>query len=271
MKITGILTAIGLLINLSTLEAVGQKTKITTKTTVKSPAATNKSEEGSTEPLTAAEKLPAYPGGNEALENYFNKALEKVAIKEPGGITLNLIIGPTGKVISAKIRKGYKRYENGGYVAYPEIDQAIEEAALKMPTWSPGLDKKKPVTVQQNVYFTLMAPGQTPANFGKTFMSVEQSPQFPGGEAALKEYMKSNLQYPADMKQQQLEGTVFVQFVITRHGNIKEGIILKGLSPSIDSETLRVIAAMPQWVPAIHNGQAVDFRQTLPVQITLNK
>ncbi len=250
-------------------DAVAQKTKTTIKAKPEPQAVPAKKPEAPAQPLTSAEKMPAFPGGDEAMENYFVQALDKVPIKQPGGVTLSLVTDKTGKVTKVEMKSGYRKYENGIWLEYPEIDKAILEAALKMPAWEPGLNQGKPVAVQQDVHFTLMTPEQAKADSEKIYSSVGQHPQFPGGEAKMMEYIKANLKYPEDMKAHKLEGMIVVQFIVTRFGAIKDITIIKPLAESMNAETIRMIREMPRWTPGKQNGIAVNVRYTLPVRFNL--
>ena len=99
---------------------------------------------------------------------------------------------------------------------------------------------------------------------------VEQSPQFPGGEAALMEFIRKQLQYPAEAKKNNEEGRVMVQFVVTRDGAIRNAEVVRGVSRSLDQEALRIVSVMPRWNPGKQNGQPVNVRFMLPMTFVLD-
>lgn len=78
------------------------------------------------------------------------------------------------------------------------------------------------------------------------FRSVEQMPQFPGGEAALMKYIQSHLQYPdiTDAK-----GRVVVQFVVKADGSIGEVKVVRSVEESLDNEAVRVVNHSPHLLP----------------------
>lgn len=98
---------------------------------------------------------------------------------------------------------------------------------------------------------------------------AEQMPQPPGGLVAFMQAVKEQVQYPAAAAKQQIEGRVFVQFVVNREGRLERPKVLKGLHPLLDAEAVRVILAMPAWTPGRQNGQAVNVFYTLPVPFEL--
>lgn len=104
---------------------------------------------------------------------------------------------------------------------------------------------------------------------GEVFTVVEQPPLFPGGLAKLYEFLGANMEYPAAAKSAGLEGLIITQFIITKEGKITEVKLLKKLSPEMDTEAIRVIALMPDWLPGQQNGQPVNVRYTLPVRFSL--
>ena len=98
---------------------------------------------------------------------------------------------------------------------------------------------------------------------------VEQAPQFPGGPQALMKWLGENLRYPVAAQEAGVQGRVICQFVIQADGTIGETKIMRGVSPELDAEALRVVKAMPAWTPGMQDGQAVNVRYTLPVTFRL--
>lgn len=103
------------------------------------------------------------------------------------------------------------------------------------------------------------------------FQVVEEQPQFPGGMAALVEYLKKNIRYPAICKEQGLQGRVIVQFVINTDSTISDAQVIKPVNPHFDKEALRVVNAMPKWIPGEQRGKPVRTRFTMPVTFRLEE
>jgi len=104
---------------------------------------------------------------------------------------------------------------------------------------------------------------------GKIFTVVEEMPQFPGGgEAALLKYLQTNIKYPPMARENGIEGTVYVTFVVDKDGKVKEPKLLRGVT-GLDDEALRVISKMPDWKPGKQNGRTVAVQYNLPVRFTL--
>lgn len=97
------------------------------------------------------------------------------------------------------------------------------------------------------------------------YHTVEQMPQFPGGETELLKYIRDNLQYPQAALENNIQGRVIVQFVVGKDGKVTNVQILKGVDRLCDQEAVRVIESMPQWIPGKHNGVAVPVYYRVPV------
>jgi len=105
----------------------------------------------------------------------------------------------------------------------------------------------------------------------KPFQSVEQMPQFPGGELELLKYVRDNLRYPTIAAENGVEGQVVIRFVVSKDGSVTDAEILRSLDPSCDKEALRVVRSLPKWVPGKQNGRNVAVYYTLPVRFQLAK
>ena len=88
-------------------------------------------------------------------------------------------------------------------------------------------------------------------------------------EDALFEYLSKNIKYPADAEKKKVEGKVFVTFVVDSDGKITDVSLLKKVFPSLDAEAIRVISAMPNWIPGRQKGQAVRVKYTVPIMFRL--
>ena len=101
------------------------------------------------------------------------------------------------------------------------------------------------------------------------FMVVEDQPEFPGGTAALLEYLKKNIKYPAICRENNIQGRVLVTFIVNKDGAIVEPEVVKSVNPSLDKEALRVISQMPNWKPGYQRGKPVRVKFTVPVNFQL--
>ena len=98
---------------------------------------------------------------------------------------------------------------------------------------------------------------------------VQKQPEFPGGISKLGQYISENLRYPKTAQAAGLAGRVFIRFIITKKGAIEKVQVLKGVSPEIDAEAIRMVASMPNWLPGKVDGQAVDCFYNLPINFSV--
>lgn len=101
------------------------------------------------------------------------------------------------------------------------------------------------------------------------FKSVEQMPQFPGGDAALIKYLDSYIQYPPEAAKNNIQGRVIVQFVVDKTGEIGEVKVVRSVDKDLDKEAVRIVKTLPKFIPGRQNGQAVAVWYTLPVTFKL--
>jgi Ca-activated chloride channel family protein len=99
----------------------------------------------------------------------------------------------------------------------------------------------------------------------EVFAIVESMPEFPGGEQALLQYLKSNLKYPAEAINNNISGKVIVQFTVNTDGSLSDIKVIRSLGFGCDEEVIRLIEAMPSWMPGKQRGKAVKTTMILPV------
>jgi protein TonB len=102
------------------------------------------------------------------------------------------------------------------------------------------------------------------------FTIVESMPEFPGGgQEALFKYLQKEMKYPQVAKENGIQGTVFVNFVVGKDGKIRDVKVLRGVNKMLDDEAIRVVKAMPSWSPGKQRGKAVSVSYNLPIKFTL--
>lgn len=101
------------------------------------------------------------------------------------------------------------------------------------------------------------------------FDVVEEMPQFPGGAAALMQYLSKNIRYPEEAHKNNIQGRVIVNFIVETDGSITEAKVTRSIHPLLDAEALRVINAMPKWNPGMQGGKPVRVKYTVPVTFKL--
>ena len=102
------------------------------------------------------------------------------------------------------------------------------------------------------------------------FQVVEEAPEFPGGMQACMVFLAKNIKYPVEAQNAGTEGRVIVQFVVGRDGSIRNPKVVRGVSPELDAEAIRVVSMMPKWNPGKQRGKAVAVNFALPIMFRLS-
>jgi TonB family protein len=100
---------------------------------------------------------------------------------------------------------------------------------------------------------------------------VEEMPSFPGGNDAMMNFIAKNIRYPMDERESQIQGRVYVRFVVRKDGVITDVQVIKGVNggSGLDKEAIRVVSSMPTWIPGKNNGKPVNVYMTLPIRFVL--
>lgn len=114
------------------------------------------------------------------------------------------------------------------------------------------------------------APAGGNAAADKPYTFVEMMPSFPGGEAALAKFLRDNVHYPHLAQETEIQGSVFVQFIVDREGNIRD-VKTMGANKGggLEEEAMRVVKKMPKWKAGKQNGEYVNVQFSLPIRFTL--
>jgi protein TonB len=102
------------------------------------------------------------------------------------------------------------------------------------------------------------------------FEHVEIMPVFPGGDAALMKYIMDNLIYPKSAAEKGIQGRVVLRFVVKADGTIDDVQVKRSVDPACDEEAVRVVKAMPKWMPGKEKGKAVAVYYSLPINFKLS-
>jgi TonB family protein len=103
----------------------------------------------------------------------------------------------------------------------------------------------------------------------KIYTVVEEQPEFTGGYDAMMAFIKQNMRYPAEARQQGREGTVYVSFIVGDDGAVSDVKVIRGISPAADQEAIRVVESFPNWIPGKQKEKAVKVRFVLPIKFKL--
>lgn len=113
------------------------------------------------------------------------------------------------------------------------------------------------------------APVEEEPEEPQVFFIVEEMPEFPGGELALRKYLAENVKYPEMAKENDIQGTVYVRFVVDTDGSVKNVELMRGVDPLLDKEALRVVSSLPKFKPGKQRGKAVKVSHQVPIKFAL--
>lgn len=165
------------------------------------------------------------------------------------------------------------------------MDKVAKIAVEAMPQWTPGKYQREPVSVRYTISVTFRPPKDEYRDPNvmtmKQFLSNVSNlaagggndtivkPQFPGGEEALKAYLKENVKYPKASIKKNEQGSVEIGFVVLKDGTLDRFEVKKGVSSRLDAEALRVVNKMPKWVPGKRGDSVQNIWGTVIVDFKL--
>lgn len=112
------------------------------------------------------------------------------------------------------------------------------------------------------------APKKVEEDWDKTFTKVEIESEYPGGAAAWQRYLNRNLRYPQDAIDNEIQGTVVVQFIVDKEGMVSDVESISG-PKELRDEAVRVIKKSGKWTPAVQNGRQVKSYKKQPIVFRL--
>ena len=211
--------------------------------------------------------------------------------------SLFLSIGLCLSLVTVITAFEYKFYDEGDVVTLGNVDSNFEKTIEIPPTEQPpppppkiqqpsiitvANDEEivKDIEVQLDIETTeatKVAPvpvivQQAPVEEEETqqiFTIVEQQPEPEGGITAFYKYIGENLKYPALARRNNIEGRVFIRFVVERDGSLTDVTVLKGIGGGCDEEAVRIIQGAPKWKPGKQRGRPVRVQMVLPVLFKL--
>lgn len=129
----------------------------------------------------------------------------------------------------------------------------------------------EPDSVQVTEIVLVKDSPDTLANGETVYEAVDAAdmPQFPGGNNAMYSFLGSNIQYPSEAAENEIQGKVIIKFVVKADGSIGATEIVKSVHPALDAEAERLVKLMPKWTPGRHDGKPVNVWFTLPVNFKL--
>lgn len=213
------------------------------------------------------EVLPEFPGGiNEMLSfisknlNYPTYAKNKKII---GNIDLKFVVDTNGNVSNAEVTKS-----SGDTI----FDEAAIKAIYKMPKWKPGSKNNEliPVTYYLPIIFDINKKGAITEKkllFARDETRVISAPVFRGGTEEMMKFINENKVYPKAIKDSGIVGETIIKFLIDSIGKVCIPSVRQSSGNSkLDKEALKLVASMPNWIPAYKNGNRINQYCDLAIQ-----
>jgi len=137
-------------------------------------------------------------------------------------------------------------------IAFPSCGKANDPNALNLETPAPP------------------PPPPVPVNPDSVYVLVDEYPVFTGGDSTLLNYIAKNTVYPAQARINRIQGKVVVRMVVEKDCSISNVEVLKGVSPALDAEAVRVVRSLPKFEsPGKKDGVAVGVHYMIPIYFTL--
>ncbi len=254
------------------------------------------------EDLYDDETYAEYPGGIEAMMDFFKTNLyDLYTTKSDNGLGLTVVeffIARDGSTSNVKIRKSVNT----------AFDNEVIRVIKMMPKWKPatynGGDARAMITLS---LYTLPLTAKEESNSKKSskcsqiisaevgiieidtfdeglpplegdvvdeppiFPAPEVKATFPGGEKAMREFLRKNLVYPRAAQEEGIQGRVFVQFRVAKDGSIRDICVEKHVHPYLDKAAIRVVSKMPAWTPGEQAGMRINSKIILPIDFRLDE
>jgi len=112
-------------------------------------------------------------------------------------------------------------------------------------------------------------PKKDPEESDAPFISVQIESEYPGGMPAWQRFLNKYLRYPQEAQDQGVQGTVLVQFIVDKEGNVSDVEAVSGPA-ELRAEAVRVIKKSGKWTPAVQNGRHVKSYKKQPIGFKMN-
>jgi len=208
------------------------------------------------------EDYPTFKGGNSLL--YAKWIIDQV--KYPAEAALKGICGHVTVTYTISADGSVRRM-----IPAWGSDSLLAAPVVKVMQSSPKWDPAKNPEAREDYYSEVIVRFELPDKVTQddTFSSVEDMPQYPGGDVALRNYIKLHIRYPEVAKTKKIEGTVIVRFIVRVDGNAEEASVIKSIHPLLDAEAVRVVSTVSGWKAGMQEGKPVNVYSIVPVTFSL--
>lgn len=233
--------------------------------------------------------IPMYTGGSSEMHRFISNTLKypanAVERNVQGLVVYTFVVEKDGTLSNFNI--------------IHRSDSLLNEEALRilklMPAWRPARFNGEIVRSESYVpmYFRLRKnlprtatgetaqtaqPAQVPVtaktdsavlNNNEVLSIVDKMPQYATGEVGLSNFISQTLRYPAQARQEGIQGRILCTFVVASDGSVSNIEVVEGADQALNDEAVRVLSLMPNWIPGENNGEKVNVRCLLPIDFVL--
>jgi len=157
-----------------------------------------------------------------------------------------------------------RKLEQPKIVEVPDEEEIMEEIEIDL-----DIEVTEEQAIEQRIFEDLNIEVEEEEMAEEIFTIVETQPEPEGGMKAFYEYIAHNLTYPVPARRNNIQGRVYIEFVVEKDGSLTDVKILKGIGGGCDEEAIRIIKNAPRWNPGKQRGRPVRVKMVLPVLFKL--
>jgi len=215
---------------------------------------------GKVEIFADPEQMPMFRGGEAALMKYLQENVKypPQAIKDSiqGRVVVQFLIDKSGCVGDVKVARSVSE----------ELDAEAVRVVKTLPRFIPGRMYGKAVSTWYTLPVTFKLQDKREPAKPK---DEEVNASFPGGEAALAQFLKDHIKYPPKAAKKKIQGRVEVAFLVDKSGKVHDVKVVESVDKDLDKEALRVCRLLPDFIPAAVNGEPVEVLFKLPIRFKI--
>lgn len=202
-------------------------------------------------------------------------------------ITMTLIVGSfewkTAKMEDAVIQPHLLRHDVLDYIPSTDIKekQPPKPKKITLPkkqivfipsTDAPDTQSQEPVqTIETELDDPVYMPDPEVEIAPTITDYAEYMPEPVKGYEHFYAFLAKNIKYPARARSLEIEGKVYVRFIVDQEGQLSNLEVVRGIGAGCDQEVLRVLKldSLPAWKPGRSGGRNVWVRMLIPVAFKL--
>jgi len=206
-------------------------------------------------------EVPAkFEGGVMAFNEYLTKK-SKYIVNGEKRFYLDIVFDHTGKMTTIYDKTSSNNSQKE-FIAY---------ILKNCPNFIPATNENISVQSIQEMLLTVSKDSVKMRQLEKVYNpdQLDEWPQFPSGQMAIKAYLSSNLRYPIEAAKQKIQGNVIVAYVVVEDGTVTDVHVVRSVEIHLDAEAVRVVKNMPKYTPGKLNGKPVKVSLALPISFKL--